>query len=319
MTQSWVIGAGGLLGTAITGALSHQGRTVYRYAEAFEWHDRERISAQMDSAVTDFLGRLDAGERWEIYWAAGVGAMGSTQADLVAETRTLDAFLSRLREQLAIRRAPGAIAFASSAGALYAGCGDFEITEASTITPQTDYAKAKLTQEERLRDFVSSVPDVRLLVARLSTLYGPGQAFGKRQGLLSHMVRCALRNRPVEIFVPLDTSRDYLFSGDAAHDLIASLDCLHADDSVARIRILAAEQSVTIAEIVGTLGRLIKKRLRIVCNRNSLSGLYATRISYRSRFRLPRDEGYQRHTLVEGMAILLQAERAAYLASTHKE
>jgi len=319
MTRCWVIGAGGLLGAAISESLRRQGRTAYRHAEPFAWNDPGRIAAQMNDAVTDFMETLAPGDRWEIYWAAGIGAMGSSQAELAGETRTLSAFLSRLRTQLATHRTPGAIAFASSAGALYAGCGDFEITEDSAITPQTDYSRAKLAQEQQLLDFVSSIPDVRLQVARFSTLYGPGQALGKRQGLLSHMVRCALRNRPIEIFVPLDTSRDYLFSGDAAHDLVASLGALHDGDSISRIRIFAAERSVTIAEIVATLGRLIKKRLRIVCNRNTLSDLYATRISYRSGFRLPCDEDYQHHTLVEGISILLQAERAAYLASTHKE
>lgn len=318
MVRAWVLGSGGMLGAAITRELGQQGIDVYRYPESFDWRNTDRIRAQFRLALAEFLDGLSSGDRWEIYWAAGVGAMGSSKADLDGETAALDALLFLLGERLRVNKAPGSIGFASSAGALYSACPDFEITESSAVTALTDYAKAKLAQEQLLHDFVSSVAGVGLLVARFSTLYGPGQSFGKQQGLLSHIARCALRHRPVEIFVPLDTSRDYLFTDDAACDFIGSLRALDDHDGTSRVKIIAAERSVTISEVVATFNRLIKKRVRIVCNRNSMSSLYAPRVSYRSIYPLHADSGFRRHTLLEGAAILLRTERAAYISDLQK-
>lgn len=318
MVHTWVLGSGGMLGAAVTSMLKRQGVDVYRYSESFDWRNVDRIRPQLRQAVGEFFGGLSHGDQWEIYWAAGVGAMGSTKADLAGETAALDVLLSLLSDQLSVNNVPGAIGFASSAGALYSGCPDFEITEASTVTAVTDYAKAKLTQEQMLQGFVESVAGVNLLIARFSTLYGPGQARGKRQGLLSHIARSALRHQPVEIFVPLDTSRDYLFANDAAGEFIGSVKALRDLGMASRIKIIAAERSVTISEIVATFNRLIKKRVLVFCNRNSLSNLYAPRVSYRSMYPLLANNGPKHHTLLEGTAILLGAERLAYAADAHK-
>lgn len=319
MVRAWVLGSGGMLGAAVTRELGRQGVDVYRYAESFDWRNADRIRTQFRLALAEFLGGLSPGDLWEIYWTAGVGAMGSNKADLDGETAALGALLSLLRERLPVGKALGFIGFASSAGALYSACPDFEITESSAVTALTDYARAKLAQEQLLLDFVSTVAGVGLLVARFSTLYGPGQALGKQQGLLSHIARCALRHQPVEIFVPLDTSRDYLFTDDAACDFIGSLRALCDHGGASRIKIIAAERSVTISEVVSTFNRLIKKRVRVVCNRNSKSNLYAPRVSYRSMYPLHADNGLRRHTLLEGATILLRAERAAYISGSHRE
>lgn len=316
MRRVWVLGSGGMLGTAVTRELRRSGATVYQYPEPFDWRTPERIRAQFGRAVREFLGGLTSGDDWEIYWAAGVGSMGSSKAELDGETAALGDFLALLGSRLSGCKASGVIGFASSAGALYAGCQDFEITEASPVTGANDYARVKLAQERVLEEFVSTLGGVRLLIARFSTLYGPGQALGKRQGLLSHIARCALRHQPVEIFVPLDTSRDYLFVDDAASDFIASSRALRARGGRVLIRIIAAERSVTISEIVSTFNRLIKKRLRVVCNRNSLSALYAPRVAYRSVSPLGAGIEINRHTLLEGMAVLLRAERMVYIAGS---
>lgn len=318
MVRAWVLGSGGMLGAAVASELCRQGIDVYRHFEPFDWRNMDRIRSQFRQAVGEFLGGLSRGDQWEIYWAAGVGAMGSTKVDLDGETAALEALLSLLREQLPVNDAAGAIGFASSAGALYSGCPDFEITESAAVTALTEYAKAKLAQEQMLQSFVASVAGVSLLVARFSTLYGPGQSFGKRQGLLSHIARCALRNQPVEIFVPLDTSRDYLFTDDAACDFIGSLRTLRGHGRTSLVKIIAAERSVTISEVVSTFNRLIKKRVRVVCNRNSMSSLYAPRVSYRSLYPLIVNDEFRRHTLTEGTAILLRAERMSYIAGSHK-
>ncbi len=318
MKRVWVLGAGGMLGSALTKKLGHLGTTLHQCNYTFDWRNPVRIAAQFSGAVQEFTAGLSGADNWEIYWAAGVSSMGSNKADMDTETAVLETFLALLRDPIQASKASGVIGFASSAGALYAGCPDFEITEDSVTTAANDYARTKLEQEQMLEGFISAVDRAQLLIARFSTLYGPGQASGKRQGLLSHIARCAIRHQPVEIFVPLDTSRDYLYVDDAAIDFIASGRSLSGQGGRRLIKIIAAERSVTISEIVSTFNRLSKKRLRIVSTRNTLSNLYAGRVSYRSKVPLATGAEFKKHTLVEGAAILLRAELMDYIANPQK-
>lgn len=315
MIHAWILGYGGMLGSAIHRQLELQDVTVYRYYERFDWKNIERLRVQFRLALTEFTSRLTLkNDRWEIYWAAGVGAMSSNTVDLHSETIALEEFLALLKKKLIPLNFPGLIGFASSAGALYSSSSDFEITELSTVTSQTDYAKAKLRQEQMLISFLSGLKSVNLLLARFSTLYGPGQSSGKQQGLLSHIARCALRHKPIEIFVPLDTLRDYMFSDDAALAFINSLRVLRIDECKYRIQIIASERSITISQIISTFNRLMQKHLRLICSRNRLSSLYVSRTSYRSIYRYNSDADLRgHHTLTEGISTLLQAERIAYI------
>lgn len=315
MKRVWVLGAGGMLGGAVTRELCRDVVEVFRYRDPFDWRSPHHVRAQFEEAISEFLAGLAVGDTWEIYWAAGVGSMGSSSVDLAGETAALEGFLASLAQLLSLYGLPGVFGFASSAGALYAGSQDFEITEHTPVMVANDYAEAKLAQERLLEQFASSQDLATVLIARFSTLYGPGQAQGKRQGLLSHIARCALRHQPIEIFVPLDTSRDYLFIDDAASDFIGSAQALQAGNERFQVRIVAAERSVTISEIVATFNRLNKRRLRVVCSRNNLSVLYAPRVAYRSVSPLTTGRGIRRHTLLEGAAALLRAERMAYIAS----
>lgn len=318
MKRVWVLGARGMLGAAVIRALRRSPVKLYQYHESFDWTCEERVRPQFERATREFLAGLVAGDDWEVYWAAGVGAMGSSRADLDVETAVLGAFLAVLAQGLSVCGVPGALSFASSAGALYAGSEDFEITENTPIAMRNDYAVAKRAQERLFEDFATRQVGVHILLARFSTLYGPGQAQGKRQGLLSHIARCALRHQPVEIFVPLDTSRDYLFVDDAACDFIESARALRAHGARVQIKIIAAERSVTISEIVATFNRLNKRRLRVVCNRNNLSAMYARRVAYRSVSPLAADMQMNRHALLEGAAALLRSERMVYIAGSKK-
>jgi UDP-glucose 4-epimerase len=315
MKRIWILGGGGMLGSAVTRYVSaSKVAQIYLYPQPINWTQPVCLLEQFDAAVQAFLQGLGRDDEWQIYWAAGVGTMGASPEDLEVETAALAALLDALRIPLQQCLAWGVVAFASSAGALYAGCSDFEITEDSTLTAGNAYSRAKLRQEKMLQDFVGQVDTVSLLLARFSTLYGSGQAQGKRQGLLTHISRCALRRQPVEIFVPLDTSRDYFFVEDAAAEWVQYCATMIRIKSQAVTRIFAAERSVTISEIVATFNRLLKKPLRLVCNRNALTSHYAQRVAFRSL--LPSVKTGSRHTLLEGAAKLLRAERLEYIAGS---
>ena len=80
MTTAWVLGAGGLLGMALCRALRRNGTTLYSPNERFHWTNATQFAPQLETAVRAFAAIVSISERWEIYWAAGVGTMGSSNA-----------------------------------------------------------------------------------------------------------------------------------------------------------------------------------------------------------------------------------------------
>ena len=316
MTVAWVLGSTGLLGSALCRALRCRETALFSPAERFRWGSEPELALQMGAAVRAFAARVAAAERWEIYWAAGVGTMSSSEADVALETRVLALLLGLVESEPRLIAMPGALAFASSAGALHAGSPDTIISENTAPAPTTAYAREKLRQEDLVRSFVRAHSRMGALLARLSTLYGPGQALEKQQGLLAHIARCMLRNQPVRIYVPFDTIRDYIASDDAAAAMVAALRAAGEHPHVLT-RIIASEQPTTIAEIIATFKRIARRAPRIITSSSRLSGIYPRRVRFRSAA-VQGNAPLPRTSLLIGIARVLATERAALVRPRHR-
>ncbi len=313
MTVAWVLGSAGLLGAALCRALRADGTELFFPDQRLSWGQPERLEQQIAAAVAAFGLRAQTAQGWEIHWAAGVGTMGSTAEALAPETQALGLLLDGLQRHAGLMGTPGAISFASSAGAIYAGCSDEVITEQSLPAPTTPYAAEKLRQEALLQDFAGAHSSMSVLVARISTLYGAGQATGKKQGLLGHMARSIIRNRPIQIYVPFDTMRDYIDADDAAVAIIGLLRS-RGSATALRTRIIASENPTTIAEIFSIFKRLARRTPLVVRSANRLSQLYSQRVQFRSlqRAEFVRPAGKQ---LAVGISQLMRAEQMAFIKS----
>jgi UDP-glucose 4-epimerase len=314
MTMAWVVGSGGLLGSALSRALRLNGDRVFFPAARFCWGGGPELIPQMATAVQTFASQVDATDHWEIYWAAGVGTMSSPEEVLAPETSALAVLLRTLASNQRLMSTSGAIAFASSAGAIYAGSQDDIITENTSPTPTTAYAREKLRQEALLSSFARTNPRTSALIARISTVYGPGQAAGKQQGLLTHIARRILRNQPIQIFVPYDTIRDYIAADDAAAAMIDALRMTAAQPGVIT-KIIASGQPATIAEIISIFKRIARRSPLVVTSASRLSGLYSRRVQYRS-IAFPASARAQTKSLPIGIAQLMMAERSAFVRSS---
>lgn len=310
MRIAWVLGSGGLLGSALHRALVFEGTRLFAPAEKLCWHESPRLATQLTDAVRAFSAQSRSAQHWEIYWAAGIGTMHSTPEALAPETRALSVLLRSIESDSVLASMGGSLVLSSSAGAIYAGSCDDIITEDSATAPTTSYATEKLLQEDLVRAFSERNHHVSALIARLSTLYGSGQAAHKAQGLLTHIARSMLRNKPVQIFVPYDTIRDYLAVDDAAAAMISVLRASRGQSRVLT-KIIASETPTTIAEILSIFKRLTRNPPRIVRSSNRLSAAYTHRVQFRS-ITAPDLVGTSRRGLPVGIAQLLMAERRAF-------
>ena len=307
----WVIGAGGLLGGAVVRAIRRRGGVaLHAVEEDLAWGNNVLLAAQLDREVAAFARATERAGRWLLVWAAGVSSMSSDAASLELESRALDLLLERLMAEPALRVAPGCMVLASSAGAIYGQSRDDHIRETSAVAPGTPYAMHKLQQEAKVRRAIEAQPRWTAMLARFSTLYGPGQSRDKSQGLITQLARRIVGNEVVHIYVPLDTIRDYIFVDDAADRTLDAVRDLRDRAGEAVMKIIASEQATSIAQLVGVFRRVSRRPVRLVTSVNSLSPLYVRCI----RFRSDEPIGYPHVaccSLHIGIHKVLEAERIA--------
>lgn len=182
MTLAWVIGGGGLLGTALRHALAAAGARLFTPQDRFLWGDEAAMQQQFAAALDAFEAQARPADRWEIYWAAGLGTMGADRAQMAGETQALSLLLAQLAARPALRALPGALAFSGSAGAVWAGSAAELVSEQTPTATAQPYGLEKLRQEEAIRHFAAGWPQLPILLARITSLYGANQGWAKRQG-----------------------------------------------------------------------------------------------------------------------------------------
>jgi UDP-glucose 4-epimerase len=266
----WIVGSGGLLGSHLRRSLSQRFPNARHWQSEprhFSWTRPEQLAQELSRAVASFAAVACAKRSaWVLLWCAGKGVMSSSALALEPELWAWSQLLDLLGHHLARSHAdlPGTIFLASSAGGVYGGNIGAPLTEQTRPCPASDYGRHKLNMEQALERWVDGFPDTSCLIGRISSLYGPGQDLHKPQGIISHLSRCLIYRRPVDIYVSLDTRRDYLFTDDCAHQIAACLARLMAERPRTILKIFASEETTSLARIIGVFFRISKHRPLIV-------------------------------------------------------
>jgi UDP-glucose 4-epimerase len=281
----WVVGAGGMLGSAVHREL---GVDAWSPGRSLTWPDEALLAAELQGAVGAFVEELARrrASSWAIAWCAGAGVVGTSATALEAEMRALQLFLKLLAVEPSLTATRGHVLLASSAGGVYGGSLRCPITEHTLPEPISAYGRAKLAQEQALISWAEQRGSIATLVARLSNIYGPAQRLDKPQGLISHMSRCLIHNAPVHVYVPLDTIRDYLFSEDAGRRLVVGLRRLVRESSVEAqhvTKVYGSEREISIAGLLGIFRQIARRSLRVVSGLSSVGALQPRRLQFRSR------------------------------------
>ncbi|MTD14106.1 NAD-dependent epimerase/dehydratase family protein [Nakamurella sp. YIM 132087] len=286
---TWILGAGGLLGGAVRRAAL--ARRLPVLTSEVPWTEADPTRRVLTGDIDRMLDAGDGG--WRIAWCAGGGVTGSTAEALRQEVRVFRTFLDDLAARSVGTR--GSVFVASSAGALYAGAAGAPFTERSAVAPLAPYGRAKVEMEQAADDFARRTGH-RVVLGRIANLYGPGQDMNKGQGLVSHLCRAHLERRPLSVFVPLDTVRDYLFVDDCARMVLDLLDrCDTVADSTvtstvgtdtgnpgAVVKILASGQGTTIGALLGECRRLFKRTPKVVLGSSDTARFQARDLRLRS-------------------------------------
>lgn len=247
--MKWVIGSGGLIG----GAIQAQLPSTFRSSK-IEW-DSESTISQLTSQWQRYRAECaPTNSDWTIYWCAGRATVSSDSATTAKELSIFKQFIDFLSSETDL--ASGKFFLTSSAGGIYAGSSNPPFGIDTIARPVSDYGNLKLQQENYLVEKLSE--NASIVIGRVSNVYGPGQNLNKLQGLISHLVWSSITRQPTNLFVPLETLRDYIYVTDAAAMAINALDAAHSGIST---QIIASGEPVTIAELISLTQSVSRKKV----------------------------------------------------------
>jgi UDP-glucose 4-epimerase len=215
-------------------------------------------------AIADHLGSFLLGdEPASVLWCAGAGVVGTAEEQLRHERELLDVTLTAIERA---QRGPIRFFLASSAGGVYGGNSGL-CTEATTPLPVSDYGRSKLLQERMVADWATAI-EVDVLVGRISNLFGPRQNMTKPQGFVSHLLAAMAIQRPLVFTVPGSTIRDFVYAEDVGGRVAAWVRSPLVSTRVST-KILAAERSVTLANLTCMAARVARRSPRVLFSRAS--------------------------------------------------
>jgi UDP-glucose 4-epimerase len=300
MHNALVFGSNGLLGRGIMSELAAQ-RHDCTPAE-IRWADFELATHDIHHALANFLSAVGDDDHWAIWWCAGAGVTASSQTVLDTEKATIDVFCKELNDLIALNPSlghRGVVFFSSSAGGVYAGASDPPFTEMTTPLPIAPYGHYKLAEEALFTSLSKSVP---VAIGRLSNLYGPGQNLAKQQGLISQLCAAHHLNRPVNVYVSLDTLRDYIYVHDAARLAVSFVSHVaELRPTAPVVKILASGWSVSIGQLLGQTTRVLKRKSLVVLGASSKAKQQARDLRLKSVV-LPHLDDFIHTTLPSGIA-----------------
>jgi UDP-glucose 4-epimerase len=122
-----------------------------------------------------------------------------------------------------------------------------------------------------------------------------------------------IHGAPLQIYVSLDTIRDYLFADDAGRELVSGLRRLVQGTTASEplsMKIYASEREISIAGLLAVFRQIARRRLRVVSGLHPSSALQPRRLQFRSKV-WPRSE--HRHVeLIEGVSRVFQHQMALF-------
>lgn len=250
----WVIGAGGLFGSAIVRQARSQGHDA-TVSTQVPWHDHERACKHLKQ---DALAFIQSGNG-AIVWAAGKVTAASSEAEAEAELSLFSnvvADIAALGQQSA---QPGVFMVTSSAGGIYSGSSGAPFTSRSPSSPVGAYGRLKDAQENCASSLLP--PTFGVFNARIANLYGPGQDLDKLQGLISRLALSSITREPLTMFVPLDTLRDYIYADDAASIALHWLS--NQAPSVTTTRVIASGEPTSLGHLIGLMSDIARTRIPV--------------------------------------------------------
>jgi UDP-glucose 4-epimerase len=207
-------------------------------------------------------------DAWAVIWAAGSSIVASDHEQTQAELRIFSALVTAISTQLPAQQ--GTLFVTSSAGGVFAGGAQPPFSVTSSPAPISPYGYLKLGQEELAIEFCAQMCSV--VIGRFSNLYGPARDKEKQQGLIQRLCAATMKRTAINLYVSMDTVRDYLYVDDAARLVWDAVDAsITRREPGVELLILASGEGASIAEVIATVQSVTHRRVPLALGSDSTS------------------------------------------------
>jgi UDP-glucuronate 4-epimerase len=264
--KALVTGAGGFIGSHLTGRLLDDGVTVRGVDRLSDYYDpelkRENLAPLLDrdgfELIESDLNDLDAGELigdvdvvYHLAGQPGVRASWGTEFEVYLRDNVLgtQCLLEAAREQELDRFV------ITSSSSIYGDAEHFPTTEDEKPAPVSPYGVTKLAAEHLASLYHRSF-GVPAVILRYFTIFGPGQ---RPDMAFTRFIRAALEGSTIEVLGDGLQERDFTYVDDAVEATIAAA----SRGRPGGIYNVAGGNSATVVDVLEVLATLVDGELSI--------------------------------------------------------
>lgn len=312
-----VVGGGGLIGSGLIRRAAETEDLEFERARV-DW----KAETSKDSWKLSLVEQLRLPERapWIVVWSAGIPNIQATNREISSGSETFQNFLHGL-ELEQFRRNQGLVVYISSLGGIYDQAVKQDLDEWSFPPPQNAYGQQKLRDEVALRESVERL-GYRGLSVRAPAVFGPSPNLRKPAGLINALCMSTVNRMPVNLFVPLETRRPYVFVDDLADFLLRLIRyALVLPDGSLHVKNLLPGRDWTIAGVIGEFRSATRKYPPVRLGKASADYPQGASLEQLKSVELKSMEFVERTSLRLGIwkthQGFLQQQRAGLLSGNH--
>jgi UDP-glucose 4-epimerase len=245
----------GLIGSSVAEAVCRSLNGARRVSLPVDWSALGSLRSDLSRVERALRDVLKSGRDLAVLWSAGRAGFASAKDDSEAELTSFREVLG-LVERCAAHAPDSLVSFhlVSSAGALFEG--QRHVHAGSTPTPRRPYGELKLAQEQLLGTSALK----RRRIYRVSSVYGYVRP-DVRAGLITTLVRDALRRRVTRITGRMYTLRDFVFAPDLSAYIAAQM--RDPAERGAEVRILASARPTSLAEVHHRIEEVFRRKVHV--------------------------------------------------------
>ncbi len=296
----WILGHGGFLGSAVAREAHQHNYSVFPQS-AIAWNSLADRLSDIRRIADQFADFSSVGSR-TIIWAAGSEGVGTTRLQGTSELDAFRDFATAISE--AKRLHGSTVSIVSSAGGVLGGSFHPPFDVNSPIRAINQYGRDKITVEELSREVLAA--NFRVHIARVTNLYGPWT--GPRQGLINRLCTAAATREALQIYVSLDTVRDYIYVSDAARLLLLEIEATGSPSSIdlPSVSLVGSGENSSIGIVINTVSHVSRRKVPITMAQVEATQLQPRDLRMRPSW-IEREIPFEPSTLAQGVKKLFDS------------
>ncbi len=294
----WILGRGGFLGTALALEAERAGYSVFPQ-RTIPWNSPTQRENVLKATAQEFSAfALDT--KPTIFWAAGSEAVAVSGSSVNGERDSFTDFVAVLSQMDELFGST--VAVVSSAGGVFSGSAAPPFRRDSPVQAVNEYGHNKIAIEKMAVADLS--PQYRVHIARITNLYGPWP--GPRQGLINRLCTAAATREALQIYVPLDTVRDYIYVSDAARLLLLEIDLAQNSEASPSISLIGSGENSSIGTVINTVSHVSHRKIPVTMAQGKVTQLQPRDLRMQPSW-IEREIAFEPTTLSQGVKKLFDS------------